>query len=53
MVFFLGYRIYGVLIIRIELRVSRIKRVCDIKNYGDEFDVYGLVNFFIFSRRGV
>lgn len=53
MVFFPGYRTYGVPTIRTDLRAPRIKRVCDTKNYGDESDAYGLVNPSIFSRRGV
>lgn len=48
-----GYRTYGVPTIRSDISAPRIKRISDVKNYGDESDAYGLINPSLFSNRGV
>lgn len=45
---FIGYFIYGVLIIRFDFFVFRIRRVSDRINYGEEGNVYFLLYFSIF-----
>ncbi|KAJ8019884.1 EF-hand domain-containing family member B [Holothuria leucospilota] len=47
------FRTYGTPTIRSDLPAPRVKRISDLKNYGDESNAYGLVNPSIYSNRGV
>ena len=48
-----GYRSFGVPTIRSDLPAPRIKRVGDYTNYGEQSDVYGLVNPSIYTAKGL
>ena len=50
---FIGYRSYGVPTIRSDIAAPRIKRISDVKNYGDESDAHGLINPSVYSNKGV
>ena len=47
------YRAFGVPTIRSDLPAPRIKRVGDMTNYGEQSDVYGLVNPSLYTSHGL